>query len=190
MDDIRTKFIPVVGQTFGRWTVVSSEVKRGSAVGSGDIRSAHWLVQCECGLTSWRNAARLLQGNTNACKSCCRNSAGEHGKILNFLRKTKYNAKGRGISFSEEIDSVFIENLYEKQGRLCAISGVPISFLDKWKDKKGFTCSLDRKDSSKPYLPDNVHLVHKVVNMMKWTLSLEDFMEWNRIISEHNRLVK
>lgn len=184
-DDYQTKFIPSVGEKFGRWTVVSGEVKKGSVVGGCDVRSAHWQVQCECGLVSWRNAAMLIKGNTNACKSCCRTKNGEHGKILSFLRRASYQAKSRGIEFSEDVDAAFIEDLYFSQNKCCALSGVAISFLDKWKDKKGFTCSLDRKDSSKSYTRDNVQLVHKTVNMIKWILSEEELLDWEALIVEH-----
>lgn len=186
MGEYKTKFIPETGNRFGRWTVVSTEVKRGAFNSKSESRSAYWLVKCECGKESWRSAAALLKGTTNGCKACCRNTNGEHSRILSFLRKIRYQATSRGIIFEEDVDCAFIENLFNTQNRKCALSGVRISFLDKWADKKGFTCSLDRKDSSKPYSRENVHLVHKTVNMMKWVLSVEEFLEWVKIIHENN----
>lgn len=182
----KTKFIPEIGRKFGRWTVVGAEVKKGSFNSKSESRSAYWLVKCECGQVSWRGAAALLKGTTNGCKSCCRNTNGENSRMLSFLRKIRYQAADRGIVFEEDVDCAFIEDLFNKQNRKCAISGVPISFLDKWVDKKGFTCSLDRKDSSKPYSRENVHLVHKTVNTMKWTLSVEEFLWWAKAIHENN----
>lgn len=187
MAEYTTKFIPVIGDTFGRWTVVSSEVKKGSQVGGSEVRSAHWFVECECGLRSWRNASRLLEGKTNGCKACCRNSDGENSRIVSFVRKFRRSATERGIDFSENITPLFVENLFTAQDKKCAVSGVDISFLDKWKDQKGYSCSLDRIDSKLPYTIENVQLVHKVVNMIKWTLSTQELIEWAEIIVKHNK---
>lgn len=55
-------------------------------------------------------------------------------------------------------------DMYLKQEKKCALSGVPISFT---KDKNGYSASIDRIDSSKEYDIDNVQLVHKDINLMK-----------------------
>lgn len=57
-----------------------------------------------------------------------------------------------------------IWHLYLKQGKKCALSGVPISFQ---KTKQGYSASIDRIDSNKEYDIDNVQLVHKDINLMK-----------------------
>ena len=167
---MRSKYIPEVGKKFGRWEVISSEIKSGSVANGNTARSAFWRVRCDCGKESWREAKSILDGKTNACKACCRNSKGYNSRILSFVRKFKRSADQRGIAFSDEITPDFIERMYKNQDGCCALSGVEISFLDKWKDGKGCSCSLDRIDSSKAYTPDNIHLVHKQVNMLKGSL--------------------
>lgn len=47
------------------------------------------------------------------------------------------------------------------------------------------TASLDRKDSLRGYEPDNVQWVHKTVNLIKWELSEEEFLEWCSKITKH-----
>lgn len=57
--------------------------------------------------------------------------------------------------------NITIEQVYEmylKQNKKCALSGLNIGFLDS--GKSGSTCSIDRIDSSKEYVLDNIQLVH------------------------------
>lgn len=54
------------------------------------------------------------------------------------------------------------------------------------KKAKESTASLDRIDSSKPYVKDNVQWVHKVVNNMKWDFDQNEFIEWCKIIASNN----
>lgn len=94
----------------------------------------------------------------------------------------KNKAKKRGLEFSINLD--FMWNLFLKQNRLCALSGVLLHFgilkEDKW------TASLDRKDSSRGYTEDNVQWIHKQVNFMKQALSDREFVEWCRVIVSYN----
>ena len=57
-------------------------------------------------------------------------------------------------------------NLFLKQNRRCALSGLELTFPKVSKDKS-WTASLDRIDSSKGYIEGNVQWVHKDVNIMK-----------------------
>lgn len=57
-----------------------------------------------------------------------------------------------------------VYNLWIHQDKKCALSGVIIGFND---DGNGHTCSIDRIDSKKNYLLDNIQLVHKDINLMK-----------------------
>lgn len=180
VDNMRSTYQPQIGSRFGRWEVISLEVKNGSKVGGCEARNAYWRVRCICGLESWRSAAALVNGKTNACKACCRDKDGHNSRIVAFTNKFKCGARARDICW--DIDASFVESLYASQNGLCAISGVSISFIDKWRDKRGCTCSLDRIDSDLGYLKGNVHLVHKEVNMMKGSLKLADFIEWCSII--------
>ena len=47
--------------------------------------------------------------------------------------------------------------------------------------------SLDRIDSSKGYLVDNIEWVHKDVNKAKMALSKEDFLQMVYEINDHTR---
>lgn len=54
----------------------------------------------------------------------------------------------------------------------CFYSGLPIDA----KTYRKTTASVDRRDSSKGYTRDNIQLVHKNINYMKWILSEDLFL--------------
>ena len=66
-----------------------------------------------------------------------------------------------------------IWDLYIKQNKKCALTGLPITLH---KDDK-INCSVDRIDSSKGYTKDNIQLVLKEVNKIKMDLDQDRFYE-------------
>ena len=182
-----SKHIPEVGSIFGKWEVISTEVKSGAFVGQATQRTAFWKVRCSCGRESWRTAYLLISGRTRACKACCRDTEGNSSRIRSFVRKFKSGAVQRGIEWGDAITPELIEEMYYAQEKRCALSGEEISFTDKWKDTKSCTCSLDRIDSLVGYTPDNIQLVHKKVNMLKGPLTTEELLFLCSAI--HNNIV-
>lgn len=99
------------------------------------------------------------------------------------------NVKKPPLEFSITKEQVW--ELFLKQNRKCAISNCDIEFgvcLGRRKSPKyrQQTASLDRIDSSKGYVIDNVQWVHKIVNIMKQDLSDEKFISWCKRISDFN----
>jgi hypothetical protein len=93
-----------------------------------------------------------------------------------FLRSVKRRAKRKNIPYDLTAD--FILNMYIRQNGKCAISGMDIS-LPKNNDeyaKHLHTVSVDRIDSNKGYTKNNVQLLHKDINRMKWSHSEEYFL--------------
>lgn len=79
------------------------------------------------------------------------------GKIIS-------DAKKRNIEFN--VDIKYAWELYEKQNRKCALSGIDIKF-GKTNRSKDRTASLDRIDSSKGYVEGNIQWLHIDVNFLK-----------------------
>ena len=109
-----------------------------------------------------------------------------NGVSLNTFNRIKSTAKKRNLSFT--ITRSFINKLFIKQNKKCAISGIniilPKDFLEL---STGVgTASLDRIDSSEGYDKANVQWVHKTVNIMKQGLSDSKFIEWCKLISIFN----
>src|SRR5690606_20536198 len=96
-----------------------------------------------------------------------------------------YRANSKGLELS--ITPEYLWDLFLNQNRKCAISGVELVFADSHKNKTDSTASPDRIDPSKGYIEDNVQWVHKYVNSMRNNKSINDFIEWCKIISDFNR---
>lgn len=99
----------------------------------------------------------------------------------------KKSAKERGLSFN--IDMEYAWNIFVKQGRKCALSGVTLTFPTRQSKQSSATASLDRIDSSKGYIEGNVQWVHKDVNFMKRCISNEQFIEFCFNVVKHQGLI-
>jgi hypothetical protein len=93
-----------------------------------------------------------------------------------------YKANERGILV--EIDYDYVNNLYKKQGGLCYISG--LTLVNHCRAGKR-TASLDRIDSTTPYIEGNVAWCHKKVNSGKNNFSLEYFRELCKLVAKHRK---
>jgi hypothetical protein len=88
-----------------------------------------------------------------------------------YWKRIQNQASERNIPFDYAIEDAW--QLYEKQGKKCAYTGLHLDFNKK---KSGNIASLDRIDNTKGYTNSNVHWVHKDVNMMKRNFSEEYFL--------------
>lgn len=119
------------------------------------------------------------------CKKCSVVDSHPAG-MVGSVRVAWYNsfyksAISRGYCW--ELDIEFIDSLYEIQRGRCAISGMFIGWSPhRWEH----TASIDRIDNDKGYTKDNVQLVHKEVNMLRGSLSVERLIELSAMITEHN----
>lgn len=100
------------------------------------------------------------------------------GTLTTYLRR---KARERKLAF--ELTEQYLWDLFLKQGGRCQFSGVPITLTTKRNkqnniDRTILTASLDRIDSSQPYIEGNVQWVHKTVNIMKQSLSDAEFVDW------------
>jgi hypothetical protein len=118
--------------------------------------------------------------NNLPCKSCSsilRNHKGSYEDIpiAWFNGKTR-RAKQRDYEFTITIEEIW--DIYIAQDKVCALTGVPISFND--------TASLDRIDNAIGYIKSNIQIVHKDVNYMKYTYSQDYFIKMcNLVASKH-----
>lgn len=92
----------------------------------------------------------------------------------------KNQAIKRGIIFLITIDDVW--DVYIKQNKKCALSGLDIKFKEVGDANRDKTASLDRIDSTKGYEVGNIQIVHKTVNRMKWDSKEPDFLKFCEVI--------
>lgn len=181
-------FKDLTGKTFGNLTVLRM-------AGQDKGHRIIWECLCNCGKKCFTMGCRLNSGRAASC-GCSHNSRGTNNpkwEGYGKLPKTHFNdylhsAKKRNIEFSISIEDAW--NKFEEQGGRCAISGVLLEFYVRRKDKSSKTASLDRIDSSKGYILDNIQWIHKDINIMKLDYSMEEFIEWCKIITENNNNVK
>ena len=87
----------------------------------------------------------------------------------------KQRAKKRGIPFSITKDDISVPTH-------CPILGIELKYnLDTGAGGKDNSFSLDRKDPSKGYTPDNIQVISNKANSMKFTATKEElllFADW------------
>ena len=127
------------------------------------------------------------------CKSCSNKDVsnchrGWHRGIrVSWLNQFKSGSETRKIEWDLTIDDV--ANLYENQKGLCALTDVSIAFPEIGHPQKAIA-SIDRIDSSKGYVQNNVQLVTRQVNMMKQSYSQDLFIDTCIKVANKFRMIK
>lgn len=133
---------------------------------------------CDCGNNKIIRPELLLTNKTNNCGCSPRGNYGGYKDISGvFFYRLKSNAKKRNIKY--ELSEEYLWKLFEKQSGLCALTGQKLSFKPK-------TASVDRIDSKLGYIKGNVQWVHKHVNIMKRSLTNEEFINFCKMVILHN----
>lgn len=171
-----------IGRRFGNRVVVALE-------GRNSHGYYRWRVRCDCGSEAIVQANHLVAGKHQRCLDCTNKAQTGSGskawKGFGAVSSTAYSffkasADHRGIAWNITIED--IAGLYEKQGGRCALSGAPLRFRAGWQYKRFGNASLDRKDSSRGYEPDNIQLVTSDINFAKQQLSNDEFVELCRSV--------
>jgi hypothetical protein len=140
-------------------------------------------VRCKCGNTSTIQTHSLIQGKSTQCRECFYKSKRKRqsygGISANYWHNLKRSAKKRHIPFKIKIKEAW--ELFLSQNKTCVLTGQPLKF------GKPQTASLDRIDSSKPYILDNLQWTHKTINKMKTNLSQDLFVNFCDMVSKHQR---
>lgn len=149
-------------------------------------RSA-WLCKCDCGNEKIVALSSLTCGNTKSCGCLFKEKVYKGYKDLGGQQwsRIKHQAKMRNLNVDITIKDAW--ELFEKQDRKCALSGLPIELKSNYKGvESNNTASLDRIDNSNGYTIDNVQWVHKIINIMRNRLSVDEFIMYCRKVSEYN----
>ena len=172
----------VLGQKYGMLTVLDVITAKGN-------KHLSYRCQCDCGKETKRMANSLLSGKPQMCWTCrgafiSRLKWKGFGEISGeFWAKTIRSATVRNYNFEITIEQGW--ELFLKQNRKCALSGVELIFSQKRQHRGETTASVDRIDSSGHYTLNNVQWLHKVVNNLKMDLPEQEFLEWCRLITEN-----
>ena len=180
----------VIGKRFGRLIVLKELPYK-----KGEKRSV--LLECDCGKRLEKPVYLLGRKNGGVANSCgclkvettrARSWQGCGQVPRAILYRMEQSAKEKGLECNVTVQ--YLDALLTKQENRCAISGVPIvlvSSVQKRERRQINTASVDRSDSSRGYVFGNVQWVHKDVNIMKNTMSMDDFLIKCYAIVETNR---
>lgn len=180
----------LIGKRFGKLEILSLVHRRRESDNHYFYKA---ICKCDCGKEKEILIYSLVNRRTASCG--CDKSRYIKTTGANSKQFTGYNditgqmwshmrgkAKERGIQF--DISLEYVWDLYEKQNRKCALSGVDLSFSNKTKTT---TASLDRIDNSKGYIEGNVQWVHKWINIMRNVLTCEEFIDWCKKVAKNNK---
>lgn len=181
----RTVNTPIkVGDKFGRWTVLSINIKDKS-----DNNRYKVLVQCECGNTSLVRPSFLITGKAFGCKHCVnkvnyptfrksrRNidpslkglSSIWLSSIKNYSKRGLYRTLPIEITLNDLLDQLELQNFK------CPYTGIVLNVLHLSKEESN--ASVDRIDSQKGYTKDNIQWVYKKINRMKNSMPEGEFLD-------------
>lgn len=160
----------------------------------GNTTTIYWLCKCDCGKLVERREQTIVTYRTQSCG--CKHPRHNQGKNHPLWCGTgdisgQYfdSIKCRANKLKIEFD-ITIEQLWEiflKQNRLCALTGLPLNFSTYRQRRKGNeqTASIDRIDSNKGYTIDNVQWVHKDINRMKNSYDQKYFLQICQLVVDY-----
>lgn len=141
--------------------------------------------ECGCGNQIYKDYGHVVHRKQNKCSICSPIYGGRGKKSLgftgyedisgSFVARLKAGAFQRNLSY--ELSNKFLWDLFIKQNKKCCLSGLDLYFTFSFKEDESGTASLDRIDSTKGYVEDNVQWVHKDINMMKRVFSDNYFID-------------
>lgn len=123
------------------------------------------------------------------CRSCVQDAnrrvySGTYQQYLMRLGYSlKYARKKQGYEW--EIESEDLIDLWQKQKGRCALTNVIMTHHRDGSGNKAFNASIDRINPEVAYRKDNLQLVCYTVNIIKGSLSPDEFFFWIKSIYEH-----
>lgn len=104
--------------------------------------------------------------------------------LIERISGAKDRIKKSGLEFNITVES--LEELWNKQGGKCAISGIQMTHIFGM-GRIPTNLSVDRINSLKGYVQDNIQLVCMAVNQMKSDLSIEQLLYFCENITANAR---
>lgn len=178
------KIIDLTGMRFGKLTVVGDDEHRRT-----DRGQILWKCKCDCGNYTYGITYKLKNGFKTSCGCNAKNYfkpkqktdiERKHTAISRIIGRYKSKAKTRNIEWNIN-EKLFISTI-EKACYYCGIeSSMQLNingFIYRYN-------GIDRIDSSKDYISDNIVPCCKNCNMAKSDLRQSEFYDWVKRISEN-----
>jgi hypothetical protein len=173
-----------IGAKFGDWEVIDNNFIYKGAQNQGKIK-----VKCKCGSEHFSDPYPLKKGISTCCFKCGHNKKGDKHHSFKGYKEIpgswfrRYLNRSNKFKFTITIQDVY--KLWIKQDKKCALSKLDIDFNNSNKNTHDLICSasLDRINSKKGYVLDNIQLVHKDVNMIKKEYDQQYFIKLCQLIA-------
>lgn len=167
---------------FGMLTVLGFVEKRN--------KTSIWLCACDCGNQAKVSRNNLRSGHAKSC-GCLKRRKFKESKTwqgyedisLRTWSDIKNKAESRELDFLITIEEAWEK--FQEQNGFCALTGWPISLFAPKGNYSAKSASLDRIDSNKGYLKDNIQWVHKDVNLMKSWFPNERFLQVCKAVTNY-----
>jgi len=92
-----------------------------------------------------------------------------------FFNQYKAQAKRRSLSFNITAEDIW--NLYIKQNKRCVLTGNVLVFSERTQTLSDTSVSIDRIKTNIGYEKNNIRIIDKKVNLIKWEYSDEEFLK-------------
>jgi LPS O-antigen subunit length determinant protein (WzzB/FepE family) len=126
--------------------------------------------------SEWNNSEQ----NKQHLKQYSNNRKDEYSSFRTLLKSCKTRTNKSGQAKGEfDLDLLYLKELWEKQNGKCAITKVDLKLESSY--NKNYQASLDRIDSSKGYVKDNVRYISVSANWLKNNLDDNHVMEFIQI---------
>lgn len=102
------------------------------------------------------------------------NQYAKKGDFTYDLRKIKGRALNRGMEY--DLDEDHLKELWEKQNGRCVYTGIELEKRKEKATKLPNQASIDRIDSSKGYVKDNIQFIAYSINLAKNDFTEEVFL--------------
>lgn len=180
------KFKDLTGLKFSNLTVIRRE--------NNKKKCTMWYCTCDCGSDFVTYSTHLIRGNVTNCGckrprreyKCNWTGYGEiSGSDWRSIRRGGGGIKQTRKSREHLLFDITIEyiwDLFLKQNRKCALTGIKLWFKTTSVGKS--SASLDRIDNSKGYIVGNVQWVHKDINRMKNIYDETYFIEMCKCVAK------
>jgi hypothetical protein len=158
-------------------------------------RYTYFLFRCDCGNEITVPGQLVKGGRIKSCRGCALGKTAIKGnknplwRGVGELSSTQWakTLKRSGKPVEVGISMEYAWELFIKQERRCALTGMELSFGGHIRDFQGCTASLDRIDNSRGYVDGNVQWVHKHINMLKHAFDQQYFIRLCKAVADYHK---
>lgn len=152
------------------------------------VSDKHKLLCKLCNNICYITLEQIFRKDERRTRSCgCINKVFDSYKYIHghFVNTFKLGADIRNIYFNITAKDIWEQS--EKQNRKCFFTGLHLTFPILSKDRTSCNGSVDRIDSKIGYIPNNIQLVHKKINLMKQDMTQYEFLNFCHLITNYKK---